>query len=201
MLTIGYFLEDNLHELFFTTLTRRVAEDLGVVIALDVRNATGGKGRVMAELKSYLRDVRAGRETQYPILVVAIDSNCSKYQEKRNQIEQIKEQTGYSGEMVCAVPDPHIERWYLADAEGFRRAIAGSQPLSLPGYKCEREHYKKALRHAFRTAGISPQLDGAEYAREIVAEMDLYRAGQTDAALKHFLDDLRSTLRRFTELR
>lgn len=195
--TIGYFLEDILHEQFFTALAKRVAEELGIDIIPQVRNATGGRGRVLAELRNYLHDVRAGRGPLHPILIVAIDGNCTTYQAKRNEIRQVIEQVGYPGDVVYAVPDLHIERWYLADAEGFRQAIEGSHPPSLPPYKCERNRYKETLRQAFCTAGIRPQLDGAEYAQEIVAAMDLYRAGQNDAALKHFLDDLRATLKRF----
>ena len=36
---------------------------------------------------------------------------------------------------------------------------------------------------------------GIEFAQEIVAGMDLYRAGKNDRSLKAFLDDLRSKLR------
>ncbi len=197
MLNIGYFLEDNLHERFFIALTGRIAGELGVAVAFEVRNATGGRGQVMAELRGYLQDVRAGRQPVHPILVVAIDGNCQTYQARRNEIQQVAEQTGYPGDVVCAVPDPHVERWYLADIEGFKRAIESSQPPPLPAYKCEHRRYKDALRHAFRTAGISPQLGGAEYAQEIVAAMDLYRAAQADAAFKHFLDDLRTALSRY----
>jgi hypothetical protein len=196
-LTIGYFLEDIAQERFITSLVQRVADDLMVAVTQDVRNATGGKGRVMAELQRYLRDVRVGCAPLHLLLVVVIDGNCVSYQTKRQQIEQVKERTGYPGTLLCAVPDPHIERWYLADAEGFSRAIEVGEPPAPPTYKCERHRYKQALRQAFREAGIQPQLGGAEYAGEIVAQMNLYRAGQADAALKHFIDDLRVALQPF----
>jgi hypothetical protein len=196
-LTIGCFLEDIAQEQFITSLVQRVASDLNVPVASDVRNATGGKGRVMDEFQRYLRDAQRGRVTLHPVLVVVIDGNCMSHLAKRRQIEQAQAYTGYAGTIVCAVPDPHIERWYLADTQGFGRAIQGSRPPELPAYKCERDRYKHTLRQAFHTAGIEPQLGGAEYAGENVAQMDLYRAGQTDSALKHFLDDLRVALQPF----
>jgi hypothetical protein len=192
--TIGYFLEDLNHREFLTALVKRVADESGLLLVHDVRNAAGGKGRALTGLRHFLRDARSGRILCPPVLVVAIDGNCDTYQEKRQQIEQVKEQAGYPGVLVCAVPDPHIERWYLADAQGFRQAIPGSAPPALPTYKCERGCYKQALRQAFATAGLEPQLGGAAYAAELVAQMDLYRAGQSDRALKHFLDDLRAAL-------
>lgn len=197
-LTVGYFLEDYAQRDFITSLVERVARDLGIEVAHDVRNATGGKGRAVSELRSYLRDARGGRVQEQPILVVAIDGNCTSFQARRKEIEQTGEQTGYRGTLVCAVPDPHIERWYLADAEGFKSAIEGSRPPELPAHKCERGLYKQALRDAFRDADIIPQLGGAEYAREIVSQMDFFRAGKEDAALKHFLDELRMALQPFS---
>lgn len=196
-LIVGYFFEDIAQENFVTALVQRVAGELGVVVASDVRNATGGKGRVSTELQHYLRDARVGRAPARPVLVVVIDGNCASYQARRQQIEQAKERTGYPGTVVCAVPDPHIERWYLADGEGFKLAVEGGQLPPLPVYKCERRHYKQALRQAFQGAGIEPQLGGAEYAAPIVSHLNLYRAGQADAALKHFLDDLRAALMPF----
>jgi len=197
-LTIGFFLEDSAHEQFFTTLVRRVAEETNTEVVFDVRNATGGKGRVLTELRRYLRDAQAGRVPMHPVLVVAIDGNCATYQVKRTQIEQLKDRSGYPGELVCAVPDPHIERWYLADVEGFQLAIVGSQPPALPAYKCERGRYKQAIGQALRSAGIEAQLDIPGYAAEIVAQMNLHRAGQMDTAFKHFVADLRATLKRHT---
>jgi hypothetical protein len=199
-LDVGYFLEDIAQRDFVVALVERIAADTGLLVSHQVRNATGGKGRAVTELEHYLRDVRAGREPGCPILVVVIDGNCVSYHGKRQEIEQAAQRTRYAGTLVCGVPNPHIERWYLADGEGFRSAVAGSQPPALPAYKCERRRYKHALRQAFDAAGIRPQLGGVEYAADIVARMDLYRAGRTDAAFKHFIDDLRAALRQMARL-
>ncbi len=195
-LHIGYFLEDIAQEKLITGVVQRVADQMGIQVAHDVRNATGGQGRVLTELRRYLADIRRGRIAEPPVLVVAIDGNCSSYQEKRRQIQQLVEQAEYSGTVIYAIPNPHIECWYLADPDGFRAAISGSEPPPIPSRKCDRGWYKRALIEAFRTANIIPQLGGAEFADAIVANMALDRIQQSDRALGHFVADTRSALTR-----
>lgn len=108
-LNIGYFLEDIGHENFVKGLVIRVALEMGFAsddLNHDVRNATGGKGLAMTELRRFLRDVKRGRAFPFDVLVVAIDGNCQRYQKKRDEIKGIVEQTNYPGALVCAVPDP-----------------------------------------------------------------------------------------------
>jgi hypothetical protein len=92
-----------------------------------------------------------------------------------------------------ACPDPHFERWYLADPDSFK-AVVGRSPM-LGKKKCARNHYKDALARAVRQAGHPPTLGGIEFARELVARMNLYHAGRNDRSLKAFLEDLRGRLR------
>jgi hypothetical protein len=94
---------------------------------------------------------------------------------------------------VIACPDPHIERWFIADPPSFREAI-GNQPK--PGKKkCDRDRYKTILAKSVREAGHPSLLGGIEFAREIVDSMDLYRAGKADKSLKDFLDQLGQRLK------
>ena len=194
---IGYFLEDIGQREFLLALVARVAEAQSVPpgsLISDVRNATGGRGKALGEFRLFLREMWGRFRLSYDILVVAVDSNCASYQERRNEIAHIVEQVGYPRPVVCAVPDPHIERWYLADPAGLRHAIGAPHEPAVPAYKCERRWYKQALLDIFRAAGLSPQAGGAEYGGDIAAAMDLYLAGKTDSALKHFVDDLRAVL-------
>jgi hypothetical protein len=64
--------------------------------------------------------------------------------------------------LVCAVPDPHIERWYLEDQRALKAVLPGARPPKL-SYRCERGRYKQARRQAIRDAGVEPLLGGAEY--------------------------------------
>lgn len=45
------------------------------------------------------------------------------------------------------------------------------------------------LSKAIVDAGHPNTLGGIEFAQELVASMDLYRAAKNEASLKHFLDD------------
>ena len=57
--------------------------------------------------------------------------------------------------------------------------------------KCERDRYKAILKNSFRRAGHTVTLDGIEFADEIVANMDLYRAGKAEPSLGHCIDSIR----------
>jgi hypothetical protein len=78
----------------------------------------------------------------------------------------------------------------MAAEEGLQRVV-GARP-SLGRRKCARDHYKGVLREAVRQAGHPATLGGIEFAREIVAGVDWYRAGRNDRSLKAFLDALRA---------
>ena len=94
---------------------------------------------------------------------------------------------------VLASPDPHIEKWYMADTAAFERVV-GSRPR-LGKKKCDKDRYKAMLAKAIRDAGRPLTLGGIEFAPDLVRESDLYQAGKTDKSLKRFCDELRTALR------
>jgi hypothetical protein len=163
----------------------------------DVRNATGGRGKALDELRRFLRDVRRERERPFALLVVAIDGDCRGYRERRDEIRAIVKQSGYLGPVICAVPDPHIERWYLADPRGLQQVLEAGNAPEVPTYKCERGRYKQALRDAIRQTGVVAPLGGLEYGPDVAEVLDLYTVGKADAGFKHFLDELRAELALF----
>lgn len=194
---IGYFLEDIGQERFLRALVNRVAREMGLPsrrLRHEVRNATGGRGVVLDELRRFLRDVKHERERPFALLVVAIDGNCRSYRKRRDEIRAIVEQSGYPGLVICAVPNPHIERWYLADPRGLQQVLEVSSIPEVPPYKCERGRYKQALRDAIRQTGIIAPLGGLEYGPDIAEILDLYTVGKADAGFKHFLDELQAEL-------
>lgn len=197
---IGYFLEDIGQERFLKALVNRVAQEMGLPsrrLRHEVRNATGGRGVVLDELRRFLRDVNHERERPFALLVVAIDGDCRGYRERRDEIRAIVEQSGYHGLVICAVPNPHIERWYLADPHGLQQVLEVSSIPEVPSYKCERGRYKQALRDAIRQTGIIAPLGGLEYGPDIAEILDLYTVGKADAGFKHFLDELQAGLALF----
>ncbi len=196
-ISLCYFLEDIAHEKFLRALVTRIARDRGIEPSLldhEVRNATGGRGKALAEFAQFLRESPA---LQCHILIVAIDANCQGYQERRGEILRLVKQPEVRWQVVCAVPDPHIERWYLSDPTALPRALGSfykgrAQEVTLPPYKCRRGWYKQALRRAIEeNAGFVPPLGGTEYGQEIAEAMDLYRACKEDRTLKNFVDDLK----------
>jgi hypothetical protein len=186
-LTIDLFAEDRAHEEFLKALLQRIAHQEGKALTLHIRSARGGHGRALSELVLYQRSVLKAPQTfQVPdLLCIAIDANCQRFAQARNQIEA-KLGPPFAERAVVACPDPHIERWYLADPDSFQQAI-GSRP-KLGRKKCERAFYKAMLARAVRDGGHPPTLGGIEFAREIVEAMDFFRAGKTETSLKHFLD-------------
>jgi hypothetical protein len=197
---IGYFLEDIGQELFLKALVNRVAREMGLPsrrLRHEVRNATGGRGAVLEELRRFLRDVNHEREHPFALLVVAIDGDCHSYRQRRDEIWAKVEQSGYLGPVICAVADPHIERWYLADPRGLQQVLEVSSIPEVPSYKCERGRYKQALRDAIRQTGVVALLGGLEYGPDIAEVLDSYTVGKADAGFKHFLDELQAGLALF----
>ncbi|WP_343424444.1 hypothetical protein [Candidatus Amarolinea dominans] len=95
--------------------------------------------------------------------------------------------------VICAVPDPHVERWLLVDSAAFK-AVLG-RGCAAPDQKCERARYKRLLIEAIRQAGITPNLGGIEFAADIVAAMDLGQASRLDPSLQRFLDEMNGVFR------
>ena len=93
---------------------------------------------------------------------------------------------------VVGCPDPHIERWFLADPTSLKDALG--MHVTLSTRKCERSLYKTRLVEALTAAGQVLTLGGIEFATEIVDAVDLYRAGKNEPSLKHFIEGLRSML-------
>ena len=157
----------------------------------------GGHGRAIAEFKLYQRVVVQSTLSNMSadLVVVAIDGNCSTFADARRRIQDATDQT-LRDRLVIACPDPHIERWYVADPQSFE-TIVGHRPR-VGSKKCVRDHYKQVLADAIQRAGHPVMLGGIEFASELVESMDLYRAGRKDSSLKAFLDDLRAKLRQVT---
>jgi hypothetical protein len=104
-------------------------------------------------------------------------------------VKEIREVTdATAARVICAVPDPHIERWLLVDSAAFKSVLG--RGCAAPDQKCEKARYKRLLIEAIRQAGIIPNLGGIEFAADIVAAMNLARASRLDPSLKPFLDEM-----------
>lgn len=191
---VDLFAEDHAHQAFLEPMIHRLARDLKLDVTLRVRSARGGHQRALGELKLYQRSVTKGfaRLVRPDIVIVAIDANCSAHARARRDIaREIDRELRAITAIAC--PDPHIERWYLADPSSFAEVV-GKEPR--PGKrKCDRDTYKRILSDTVASAGHPVLLGGIEFAGEIVAAMDFYRAGRRERSLKHFIDEVQALLR------
>lgn len=190
MRRIALFVEDAAHERVIGLLVERIAKENGQDVTFDKRNVRRGHGAVIRELKEYLRDLRVGRIGMADLLVVATDANCKGRNVRAKEIRDAAE--GAPVRVVCAVPDPHIERWLLLDSGAFK-AVFG-KGCDAPDQKCERDRYKKLLMNSIMTTGIVPAFGGIEFAADLVAAMNLHRLVRLDGALKAFIDELQDAM-------
>lgn len=188
---VELFVEDRAHDELLRALLERLAREEGRRFILRSRSARGGHGRALREVQLYqkamlVQDLRPG------LVVVCIDANCKRVAEARREVIGHIDQS-FAHCTVVACPDPHVERWYLADPDSFHQVVGRRPPLGRK--KCERGRYKTMLARAVRDAGHPPTLGGVEFAREIADAMDLYRAGKNERSLKLFLDEVRPKIR------
>ena len=191
MRRIALFVEDSAHQKFLGALLQRLADEKGVDIKLDWRNARRGHGAVVKEFRQYLNDLQR-QPGEYPdLIVVATDANCKGLRARTRALVDVTGQTDLR--IVFAVPDPHIERWLLVDSGAFKQVFG--RGCDAPDQKCERARYKKMLVDAIRESGITPSLGGIEFADDIVKEMDLNQAARNDASLQRLLEELNAAFR------
>jgi len=188
------FAEDVAHEAFLVPLVKRLAGEQGVSVDVRVRSAVGGHGRALSEFDLFQKALIRRHLARPDLVVIGIDANCKKYVQARQEIEA-QAVPDLRECMIIACPDPHIERWYMADPEGFALAV-GATPPALKR-KCGRDVYKTLLRNTIHQAGHLAPLGGIEFAPELVERMDLFQAGKNDKSFKAFTDDLRSSLVRW----
>ncbi len=197
---ILYFLEDRMQEGFIKALVHRIALEESIApsnLIDDVRSATRGGSRIINDFKDFLRYSLRGITGDVTFLVVSIDGNCKGHHDRVKQLEKyIKPNHPFIGRIVYAVPDPHIERWYIMDQHAFKNGIELNSAPDMPAYKCKKDYYKLSKNQALRTAGIHSLTNGAEYAEKIVENIsDLYSLGRYNNDFQFFIENLRIKFR------
>ena len=185
------------------TLVKRIAEDIGIdagKLFHDVRADHRGSG-LLPRLESFARQNPAQLMGGSRILLISLDGNCRGPNDRIKQV--FKEcpslrplKTPLLDRLVFAVPDPHIERWYLADQRAFNEAVGSAAAPEMPRYKCEQDFYKQLLRDSFAAANISTWAAGHEFGRPIAEKIDFKALERVDRkGFKKFADDLRRAFR------
>jgi hypothetical protein len=125
---VDVFGEDKAHEAIVKPIVQRCAADSSLVASVEIRSARGGHPRVANELRTYQRFIETGVVKAPDILVVAVDANERGFAETKNYVtKQIA--SSLIPRLVVACADPHVERWYLADAIAFQSAVGGSESM------------------------------------------------------------------------
>lgn len=191
MREIALFGEDSGHEFALTALINRYAEEYGVAIRLKIISSRGGITKVHFEFGQYLNDIEKGGISRPDLIVVATDSNCWGYADRRHQIEKATQRhPSLSAIVVYAIPDPHIERWLLADPDAFREVVG--KGCMLPKLKCSKDEYKDLLYKSVRDAGVKPVLGGLEYAEDIIKRANLFKVEQSEPSFERTTKQLKA---------
>jgi hypothetical protein len=195
-LTVAFFLEDIGQEAIIPPLFKRIATEEGISsdqLECPILNSRGGGS--LSAYSRFLKDADKSRHSNADLLIVGSDGNCNGFATRRDQILKKAEGTLFT-EVIAAVPDPHVERWYLLDIPALERSSGVRIAFQHVPEKCEKDLYKTLLRRAFEGTEITPPLGGIEYGERVALEMDLYNAGKKDHGLGEFVDRSRSWVRR-----
>lgn len=190
-----FFLEDSAQEALIPNLVLRLIVEEGKNphdYELKVLSARGG-GSIRA-YKEFIKGVKKRKAPAADVLVVGSDGNCNGFTKRRAQLNSAAKDVPYST-VITAIPDPHIERWYLLDNQALAEAAGVPIKAMPPTAKCDKRHYKKLLKETFARHDLSPPLGGAEYGPRVAAAINLYAAGVADHAFRDFTDQVRSWLR------
>jgi hypothetical protein len=189
--SVALIAEDFAHEAFVRSLVTRLASEANCDVQVSTVSGRGGSGKAISELGAYQRALRSTASAP-SLLIVAIDANCKGWNNAHTAITEAID-TDLFPVVSIGCPDPHVEKWYMADAVALEKKFGGS--VKSPKKKCARDVYKRALVDYLEDTDNVLTIGGAEFADEIVTAMDLYRAGKTDPALKAFIGSLRNCLK------
>lgn len=193
---IFFFLEDSAQEAIMPPLFARLLREAGIAhgqFELHVLSSRGGDS--IRAYEDFLKELARGSVPAPDALVVGSDGNCKGYAVRRQQLRAIAESCAIKDSIITAVPDPHVERWYMLDPKALAKVVGCVVVTTVPAYKCAKDHYKQLLRDAFRGSGVAPPLGGSEFGPGFADEMNLYTAGKADAGLGDYVAQVRTWIR------
>ncbi len=189
---IFFFLEDAAQEAIMPPIFARVLREKKIPeerCEFRVLNSRGGDS--IRSYKQFLDEVANHSQPAPDAFVVGSDGNCKGSTVRREQLRAIAQAQSPTVRLITAVPDPHVERWYMLDPKALAEVVGCSVVPAVPSHKCAKDHYKHLLRDAFRGSGVTPPLGGAEYGPGFADRMDLYAAGKSEAGLGDYISQIR----------
>ncbi|RCK79299.1 MAG: hypothetical protein OZSIB_0170 [Candidatus Ozemobacter sibiricus] len=185
------FVEDTAHETFLTALCRRVVAEAGLSLAIHSRHAQGGAGRMTRALQEFFVDLQRAATARPAAVIVARDANCLGWTERRKELLKVLRRRE-AFPVILAIPDPHIERWFLIDSQAFKAVFR--RGCAAPDQKCARDRYKNLFQQAIREAGRIPLFGGYEHVPDLVRHLDLEFLARQDRSFALFMQDLTNAL-------
>jgi hypothetical protein len=198
---ILYFLEDRAQEVMITALVERVGAEFSFDENMLHHVVLSGRGgsRELIDFEKFMKDTQQVNASSIDLLIVAIDGNCKGYTKKLRELKKnIGSTHPFKEKVIFAIPDPHIERWYLLDQRAFKEGVGVARAPDLPDYKCDKDYYKNLLLQSLLDSDIKPLLGGTEYAESIVEKivsLDLLK--KRDPGFDNFIEELQSFFRNF----
>ena len=193
---IVFFLEDAAQEAIMPPLFARLLRERGIAAGrYEIRVLSSRGGDSIRAYESFLKELASGSQFAPDALVVGSDGNCKGYAVRRQQLREIAKSNAPTISIITAVPDPHVERWYMLDPKALAEVVGCAVVAAVPAYKCAKDHYKQMLREAFRGSGVNPPLGGAEYGPGFADGMNLYTARKADAGLGDYVDQVQVWIR------
>ncbi len=202
-----YYLEDRAHWSLISSLVKRITEELGIErkVVEDVRSPNPARLRERNAIKERFRDlvgdIRKGL-IRFDIFIVVVDGNREGVQKRRDDFTRIlRGKTGGEealSKLVFAIPDPHIEKWYMMDRDAFRTATGADAPAQHLISNALKLDYKLMLKKAFIDSGIHAIGGGVEYAEDIITAIsDINKFKDLEQSCSSFVTDLREKLQLF----
>ena len=194
---VAFFLEDSAQEAIIPPLfSRLAAEAQWSENQLDLQVLSARAGGSVRAFRNFLKDARQRGHLNADLLIVGVDANCKGFTARRDLVVKAAGRSTTYPAVITAIPDPHVERWYLLDVAALSNAAGAPIAASVPAYKCEKNHYKNLLRQAFAGSGIAPPLGGLEYGPLVAKGMDLFAAAKQDHGLADYVEKARAWLKR-----
>lgn len=198
---VAFFLEDSAQEAIIPPLFYRLAAEAHWTESeLDLRVLSARGGGSLRAFRNFLKDARRSGHLSADLLIVAVDANCKGFSAQRDLVLKAAGSSATYPTVVTAIPDPHVERWYLLDLSALAKAAGTPIAASVPAYKCGKNHYKTLLRAAFADSHIAPPLGGLEYGPLVAQHMDLFAAAKQDHGLADYVEKARAWLKQARSL-
>lgn len=187
---IALFCEDSFHEKFIGALIQRLEDERQVGVNPVFLSSQGGLSRMHGEFKDFLRDLARDRQALPDAVIVVADANCLGHNGRKALMDGALSHYPQFQQLVSyAIPDPHIERWMLADPRAFQTVFG--RGCTTPAVKCAKDEYKRLLRKEIQDSGIYASLGGEEFAEDVVKAMDLGYVETREDSLGRFLQNLK----------